>query len=262
MRTRSALVALTAGLLVGPALANMGVPMVAVFLPPLWLALLPVIAVESWVLARMLDIPPAQAIKGATVGNVLSTLAGIPFMWTVLATVQSVFASTALGLDTAATRLYAVTVQAPWLIPYEGHLSWMIPAALLVLALPAYALSVLIEWRALLPFLAQDQRPRAFRAVALANVASYALLALLSSLALRSTALRPAFAAFSPVTSWLIVSVQELAQSLQGTNRRDPAAPIGFSDVQSKDSRPGFRTYSDAPGTHYLEYRGTGGNTP
>ena len=61
MRTRSALVVLTAGLLVGPALANMGFPMVAVFLPPLWLALLPVIAVESWVLARMLDIAPAQA---------------------------------------------------------------------------------------------------------------------------------------------------------------------------------------------------------
>jgi hypothetical protein len=223
--------------------------MVAVFLPPLWLALLPVIAVESWVLARLLDIPPAQAAKGATVGNVLSTLAGVPFMWTVLATVELMFADRSLGLDTPATRLYAVTVQAPGLTPYEGHLSWMIPAALLVLALPAYALSVLIEWRALLPFLAQNQRPRAFRAVALANVASYVLLAVLSSLALRSTALRPAFAVFDPVTTWFSMSAQELAQSFQGTRRRNPFAPISFSDLQSKDSRLGFLTYSDAPGT-------------
>ena len=138
-------------------------------------------------------------------------------MWMALATAQLTFAGNALGLATAATRVYAVTVQAPWLIPYEEDLLWMIPVALAVLALPAYALSVFIEWRSLLPFVPPSSRPRALRAVALANVASYALLALLFILTLRAQELlRPTFAVFSPITNWFVESVFMLAQSLLG----------------------------------------------
>ena len=191
--------------------------MVAVFLPPLWLSLIPVIAVESWVLIRLLALSPLQATKGATIGNVLSTLAGVPLMWMVFATMQLSFAGDAIGLATPATRVYAVTVQAPWLIPYEEDLSWMIPVALSVLAIPAYALSVLIEWRALLPFVPASVRPRALRAVAIANLLSYALLAVLFLVAMRSQELlRPAFAPFEPVTTWFMEWVFRLAQSISG----------------------------------------------
>ena len=55
----------------------------------------------------------------------------------------------------------------------------MIPLALLVLAVPAYLLSVLIEWRALLPFVEAANRRKTLRAVFLANAASYLFLALL-----------------------------------------------------------------------------------
>ena len=138
-------------------------------------------------------------------------------MWLILATVQLTFAGTALGLATAATRVYAVTVQAPWLIPYEEDLPWMIPAALAALAVPAYALSVFIEWRSLLPFLPPSSRPRALRAVALANIASYALLAVLFIATLRAEEiLRPIFAVFSPITNWFVESAFALAQSLLG----------------------------------------------
>ena len=204
MRTSSTVLLLAAFLFAGSAHANIGVPMVAVFLPPLWLSLIPVIAVESWVLIRLLALSPLQATKGATIGNVLSTLAGVPLMWMVFATMQLSFAGDAIGLATPATRVYAVTVQAPWLIPYEEDLSWMIPVALSVLAIPAYALSVLIEWRAL-------------RAVAIANLLSYALLAVLFLVAMRSQELlRPAFAPFEPVTTWFMEWVFRLAQSISG----------------------------------------------
>lgn len=143
-----------------PAAANIGVPMVAVFLPPLWLSLVPVIAIEAWAVTRLLGLSPKKSVAGVALGNVLSTLVGVPLMWAILATVQGVFAGGARGLATVGQKIYAVTVQAPWLIPYEEDLGWMIPLALLVLAVPAYLLSVLIEWRAILPLLMSkiDQR--------------------------------------------------------------------------------------------------------
>jgi hypothetical protein len=170
---------------------------------------------------RLLAMPAAQAVKGAAIGNVLSTLVGIPLMWMGLATLQLSLAGTAHGLATPTTRLYAVTVQAPWLIPYEEDLSWMIPAALLVLGLPAYLLSVLIEWQAVLPFLSPSHRAGTLRAVALANVASYLLLALLFFLVLRTQALSsPVFAVLEPASTWLMESVFALLQSIQGPSAK------------------------------------------
>ena len=37
--------------------ADIGVPMVAVFLPPMWLSLIPVVFLEAWILRRMLAVP-------------------------------------------------------------------------------------------------------------------------------------------------------------------------------------------------------------
>lgn len=211
MRTAFAVLFLALNVVAGPAQANIGVPMVAVFLPPLWLALIPVIAVESWVLVRLLAVSPMQAAKGSAIGNVLSTLIGVPFMWMVLATVQLSVAGGALGLATPAARVYAVTVQAPWLIP----------AALAVLAIPAYALSVLIEWLALLPFVSLGNRRGALRAVAIANLASYVLLAVFFFMALQSQEmLRPVFGAFEPVTNWFMESVFRLAHTLHGADKQ------------------------------------------
>ena len=101
-----------------PAIANIGVPMVAVFLPPLWLSLVPVIAIEAWVVTRLLDLSAKKSVTGVALGNVLSTLVGIPLMWAVLATVQGVFAGGTRGLTMVGQKIHAVMVQAPWLIPY------------------------------------------------------------------------------------------------------------------------------------------------
>jgi len=162
-----------------PATANIGVPMVAIFLPPLWLSLVPVIAIETWIVARLLNLSLKKSVPGVALGNALSSLLGIPLMWVILAIAQLVFAGSARGIDTIGQKAYSVTVQAPWLVPYEKELGWMIPLALLVLAVPAYLLSVLIEWRALLPFVETTNRRKTLRAVLLANAASYLFLALL-----------------------------------------------------------------------------------
>ena len=198
-----------------PAHANIGVPMIAVFLPALWLSLVPVIFVEAWVIARWLPLTPRRAVSGAAIGNVLSTLIGIPVMWMFLATGQLVLAGTARGLSSIGAKTYAVTVQAPWLIPYEEDLKWMIPTALIVLAVPAYALSVLIEWRCLLPFVDQTHKAKTLRVVATANAASYAALALLFAIVLAAgSRLNNIGALFEPVTMFFVENVFSTAQRL------------------------------------------------
>ena len=198
-----------------PAHANIGVPMIAIFLPALWLSLLPVIFVEAWVISRWLPLAPRRAVSGAAFGNVLSTLIGIPLMWMILAIGQLALAGTAHGLSSIGAKTYAVTVQAPWLIPYEEDLKWMSPIALIVLAVPAYALSVLIEWRCLLPFVEQTNKPRTLRVVAAANAASYAALGLLFTIVLAAgDRLNNLGALFEPVTMFFVDNVFSAAQRL------------------------------------------------
>jgi len=68
-----------------PALANIGLPMVAVFLPPAWFALIPIIIIESaygvWRF-RMAASPTYAAVATA---DCISTLIGLPVTWVVLA---------------------------------------------------------------------------------------------------------------------------------------------------------------------------------
>jgi hypothetical protein len=200
-----------------PATANIGVPMVAIFLPPLWLSLVPVIAIEVWIITRRLGLSLKKSIAGVTLGNALSTLVGIPFMWAVMATVQVIFAGGARGLTTFGQKVYAVTVQASWLIPYEKDLGWMIPLALLVLAMPAYFLSVLIEWRALFLFVEVTNRRKTLRAVFLANAASYILLAILFIGVFHfENLMSPLFALFEGVITWFVEGVFTTARFFHG----------------------------------------------
>ena len=97
-----------------------------------------------------------------------------------------------MGLDTPWRRFLAVTIQAPWLVPYESDLYWMVPAAALAL-LPAYFLaSCIIEFKVMDVLLRkpaprvlehgtlQNRNKLVWRAVFAANVASYAMLAIVT----------------------------------------------------------------------------------
>ena len=191
--------------------------MVAVFLPPLWLSFVPIVVIESFIVSRMVAVPRRRAFASVTLANAISTIVGIPFMWVVLATIQGTFAGTALGLSTVGQKIYAVTVQAPWLIPYEEDLGWMIPIALVVLAVPAYLLSVLVEQQVIFRFITKDKRPIARRAVAIANLASYLALAMLFMvIGYASNSFGPALRVFDGVTAWLIEVVFRIARFFLG----------------------------------------------
>lgn len=215
MIRRTALVVVAVAVLVGvpiPAHADIGLPLVAVFLPPMWLTLIPIVVVEALVNGRLLAMPFRRTVVPASVGNLVSTLAGIPLMWLLLATTELVCCGGAKGLSTSGARLYAVTIQAPWLIPYERDFHWMIPVALLVFAIPCYALSVLIEAPFNVMAFKTTSKKLVWRATAAANLASYLCLALFFWLEMsffRNVKFGGAF--FEPIINWLLEFVFRIA---------------------------------------------------
>jgi hypothetical protein len=188
--------------------------MVAIFLPPMWLSLVPVILLESWILRRTLAVPNRSALLAATVSNVVTTLVGIPLVWLALAIAEGICCGTALGLTTFGQKFYAVTVQAPWLIPYEKDLGWMVPVALIVLCIPFFIITVAIEGLINKRILVSVESRRVWRATLLANAGSYGLLALLTwPTLLLANHLQQVF---GPVVEWFINVVFEVAKALGG----------------------------------------------
>ena len=179
-KTPSAAILGFLGLIVSaPACADAGVPMIFITLPGMGLALVPVILVEGYALYKQLHLSGRVALKASSFANVASTVIGIPLTWVALVAVQLVTGGgRAYGLDTAFHRFLAVTWQAPWLIPYEEDLRWMIPAATLTLLVPFFFVSWWIEYRVVRWTLKTSDRTPVFLAVRNANLISYGLLAI------------------------------------------------------------------------------------
>jgi len=153
--------------------------MLFVTLPMLLLGLVPVILVETFVLSRRLRLAYSSLLAPATVANVVSTLLGIPVTWVLLVALQAWSGGgRAYGLQTLQQKFLAVTWQAPWLIPYESDLNWMVPAASLVLLVPFFIASYLIEAPIMRRMIKAAERRLVRNAAFWANLASYCFLAL------------------------------------------------------------------------------------
>lgn len=161
----------------GVASANAGVPMLGIALPGFGLMLLPIIALETGVIARSLRMAPRAVVWPVALSNLASTLLGIPLTWALLVLLQMVTGGGgAIGMGTIAGRIIAVTWQAPWMMPYESDLYWMIPTALLVLLVPFFFASWFMEYGVSRLMLRASAGKPLFRAVRTANIASYAML--------------------------------------------------------------------------------------
>lgn len=123
----------------GIAYANAGVPMLFLAMPAFLISLVPIIAIETLYISKGMELPLAQSLKTVSISNVASTVVGIPLTWFLLVLVQMVTGGGgAHGIDSVIEKILAVTWQAPWLIPYEKDLNWMIPVAGLVLLIPFF----------------------------------------------------------------------------------------------------------------------------
>jgi hypothetical protein len=122
--------------------------MLALIWPASWILFIPIVAIEAWIAWRLVGLTVRRSVLASAAANAVSTLVGIPLVWGLLVLIE-LFAvpkgGQALGIDSFWHRVYAVTVQAAWLIPYESELHWMVPLAAIVLLVPFFFASVFLE---------------------------------------------------------------------------------------------------------------------
>ncbi len=167
-------------LLPAKAHADIGVPMIFITAPGMLAALIPIILIEGVVMSKQLAITLTQSLKAAFYGNIVSTIVGIPVTWVALVAIQlCTGGGGAYGLDSPLKQFLAVTWQAPWLIPYEPELKWMIPSATFFLLVPFFFVSWRIEYKVANRLLKEIDQTQLNAAVRNANLVSYGLLALI-----------------------------------------------------------------------------------
>jgi len=162
-----------------PAHADAGIPMLAVVWPCSWILLLPVIAIESWVAVRFLNVSWKEAIRLAGLSNLVSTVLGIPVTWglcVLLEMMVGIPGATALARYHVGdgSALYGLMITAPWLYPESPY--WMVLTAALILCVPFYFMSVWTEGLLVRRIAKAEQKPEAMRWAWRSNGASYALI--------------------------------------------------------------------------------------
>ncbi|MDI6815794.1 MAG: hypothetical protein QME41_01190 [Actinomycetota bacterium] len=162
------------------AYADMGLPMIIIAWPGMAVMLIPVVALEVFVLMRIFGTSVRRTVEVATTSNIISTVVGIPVTWGILFGVQAITGGGRGGpsVETLAGKVLAVTWQAPWLLPHESAAYWMVPVAMLVLLVPFFFASWLIEYQISRLMMRNFEAGVVKNAVLRANLASYALLAL------------------------------------------------------------------------------------
>jgi len=162
------------------AFANAGLPMLAIVWPMSVPAFIPVVAVESWVVRRALNVSWRVAITKMVKGNVFSTLVGIPLAW--VASVAVGFFLALLVMNATDSKSYPphgvgevgrIILSAPWLGPFREGGHWIVPLAMIVLLVPFFFASFWTETWYVSRNLCPEAPKRARLAIWKANAYSY-----------------------------------------------------------------------------------------
>jgi hypothetical protein len=161
-----------------PMLADSSVPMLFWHMLAILTALIPIVLIESYSAKRILGFSMGKAIGPISASNFTSMLVGFPVLWLLwLSAQQLVGGDNVHSLGTWWKKLYAVTVQAPWLVHSGRDLFWMVPAAALIMLVPSFFLSVWLE-RVVLQWFWNNEDTSRLKSFSLrAHVPSYAMLA-------------------------------------------------------------------------------------
>jgi hypothetical protein len=157
--------------------ANAGVPMIFVTLPSMLCALIPIILIESLIYSRWLKMTYKKSVICVSVSNTISTIVGIPISWGLLFIIQifTTDGSTA-DIGTLSGKIKASVLESAWLSPYGEELYWMVPVAAMVGLVPAYFLSVFIEYNVSKLFFEKHEKSKVKYTVLTANNITYLLL--------------------------------------------------------------------------------------
>jgi hypothetical protein len=128
-------------------LLNIGLPMIVPVLYFMVLALVPIVLLESFYIARSLAVRFSRTVGPVALGNIVSTLVGIPVTWLLLFAIQMIV-GTASGhrADGFLERILLVTLYAPWLAPSPDEMYWIFPLAALFLLIPFFFATWFVEY--------------------------------------------------------------------------------------------------------------------
>ena len=163
-----------------PILANVGIPMIVIHWPLMVCALVPVVILETALIRCWLSLSVRQALTAIVGGNVLSTLVGVPlahFVMLMLHPVAYLFKS---QLHSPVLEVLRFFFMAAWLPPIEWMPNGSIPAAVAVLLVPSFFVSLPLEYAVCRMAWRQHASKQVAYAVLWANLASYGLLFLLA----------------------------------------------------------------------------------
>jgi len=121
-------------------------PMIAFLIVIFGYSFVPMVILEVFWLKRGFALAWATALKAGLFSRLASCFLGVPITWGLLAILQ--FASGGgmpLGIELPIEKVLAVTLQAPWVMPYEDDLKWIVPLACTFLYIPLLFVFVRVE---------------------------------------------------------------------------------------------------------------------
>jgi hypothetical protein len=161
-------------------LFDMGLPMILPSAVLMTIGLVPIVIIESIIVAHRLQINFRDAITSQAVANLVSTLIGIPLTWFLL-TIIEFMAGNVLGnvsIGAFWSGMTSMTVGAAWIVPGQKNEEWIILGAMLFLLIPYGLASWMIEYFIVRSWTGHLPAEKLRSAVGLANLASYCLLAI------------------------------------------------------------------------------------
>jgi hypothetical protein len=164
------------------AYANTGLPMIALTLPSMVIALIPIILIEAVIYRSFVQVPYRRAVAASAAANVTSTIVGIPLSWLLLFLAQ-VILGVVLGVILPDSQMNAISATAGalfsggWISPiFINESYWMVPFGSAIGIVGAYPISIWIEQRVAKRFFETSRSVAVRQAVRTANRTTYGLL--------------------------------------------------------------------------------------
>jgi hypothetical protein len=127
-------------------LADVGIPMLFWQLPLAVAVFVPIVVIEALIAWPILRQPLWPVTLRVCAANAISTFVGVPIAWAFMVIVEMVTGGgRSTGYNTPWAAFQSIVLSAPWLVPDEIQLRWLVPAATLVLLIPYFFASLLIE---------------------------------------------------------------------------------------------------------------------
>ncbi len=166
-----------------PAHANVAIPTIFVTMPAMLLALLPIIALEVWVVSRVLVQTYISTIKIVTVSNIASTLVGLPlsslFHWLSYYSIMQLQGSnnsTLIALGNNLSGVAMVLIDGAFLVSDSHKSKWLEVTAISLIIIFSFLFSLVIEYFVYRKLLPEHGSRNLVKATVSSNMVTYSII--------------------------------------------------------------------------------------